>query len=106
MGSYQVEIARSARDEIRRLPGNMRQRMIRLLREFEQSPRPPNSTALNRAKLELPDDLAVEPRRLRLESWRIVYVVDDEAQSVLVLAVRKRPPYQYEDLNDLLRQLE
>jgi hypothetical protein len=32
-------------------------------------------------------------------------VVEDEAKQVLVLAIRKRPPYQYDDLAQLLDDL-
>ncbi|MGQ9682523.1 MAG: type II toxin-antitoxin system RelE family toxin, partial [Anaerolineae bacterium] len=44
----------------------------------------------------------VEARRLRLERWRIVYVVTEDDQTVDILAVRKRPPYDYGDLAALL----
>jgi hypothetical protein len=35
-----------------------------------------------------------------------MYAVDDEFQRIAVLAIRKRPPYDYEDLLDLLAGLE
>jgi hypothetical protein len=44
-------------------------------------------------------------RRLRLERWRVVYVVDEEWSEIGVLAVRKRPPYDYRDLPELLSEL-
>ena len=47
----------------------------------------------------------VEIRRLRLESWRIVYAIDAEWQAITVLAVRRRPPYQYDDLAQLIGRL-
>ena len=50
--------------------------------------------------------LTWEVRRIRLEGWRIIYAIDEEAKFVAVLAVRKRPPYDYEDLSDLLENLE
>jgi len=50
--------------------------------------------------------LDVEVRRLRLEYWRIIYVVDDQVAQVGELAIRKRPPYNYDDLPDLLAGLQ
>jgi mRNA interferase RelE/StbE len=44
----------------------------------------------------------VELRRIRMDPWRVVYVVSDAEAWVWVLAVRKRPPYDYEDLEELL----
>jgi len=44
-----------------------------------------------------------EPRRLKLGNWRIVYAVDDSVSWVWVLAVRKRPPYDYGDMSALLQ---
>jgi mRNA interferase RelE/StbE len=44
--------------------------------------------------------------RLRLDNWRIVYLIDREWDGIYVLAVRKRPPYQYQDLPDLLADAE
>ena len=37
-----------------------------------------------------------------LDNWRIVYVVSDDETAVDVVAVRKRPPYDYGDLAELL----
>lgn len=38
--------------------------------------------------------------------WRVIYAIDEEFQQVAVLAIRKRPPYDYEDISDLLANLE
>jgi mRNA interferase RelE/StbE len=57
------------------------------------------------------EDPATEPaagmelRRIRTASWRIVYVVEEADERITVLAVRKRPPYQYDDLDELLGNL-
>ena len=37
------------------------------------------------------------------DAWRVIYVVETEDKVVSVLAIRQRPPYQYEDLGDLTR---
>jgi mRNA interferase RelE/StbE len=47
----------------------------------------------------------VELRRIRMERWRIVYAVCDEEQWVWVLALRRRPPYDYDDLPELIARL-
>ncbi|MBW4497186.1 MAG: hypothetical protein KME26_29845 [Oscillatoria princeps RMCB-10] len=43
--------------------------------------------------------------RIRIDSWRVIYVVEEDIQLVTVLAVRKRPPYQYDDLVELISQV-
>jgi mRNA-degrading endonuclease RelE of RelBE toxin-antitoxin system len=42
--------------------------------------------------------------RLRLDAWRVVYPIDQEWDQVYVLAVRKRSPRQYEDLEELVTE--
>ncbi|WP_423224796.1 type II toxin-antitoxin system RelE family toxin [Candidatus Amarolinea aalborgensis] len=49
--------------------------------------------------------LAQEVRRLRLDKWRVVYAITEVESIVDVLAVRRRPPYDYGDLNALLSEL-
>lgn len=55
------------------------------------------------SELDITLDNSAELRRIRLESWRIVYLVESENELVSVLAVRKRPPYRYEDLDRLIK---
>lgn len=43
--------------------------------------------------------------RLRVGGWRIVYAVNEGQNWIWVLAIRKRPPYGYEDLADLVSSL-
>jgi len=40
-----------------------------------------------------------------LDRWRIIYVIDEVDLRVHVLAVRKRPPYDYGDLEQLLQSM-
>jgi len=90
----------AARDEIVKLPGHMRQQIRRAVDDLRGVPRPSNSCVLT-----IPDDLRienVEARRLRIDQWRVVYTIDSEWEVVTVLAVRKRPPYNYEDLQALM----
>lgn len=105
MGSYQVEVTQSARLDIRRLPGNIRQRVLRSLRALEQESQPHTSQPLNLDKAGLVLETDIEVRRVRIENWRIVYAVEIEIGLITVLAVRRRPPYKYDDLDDLIRSL-
>ena len=87
-----------------RLPGSFRQRVRRVIGAFANDPRPAKSSALDVAGLDLP--AGVEVRRYRLDPWRVVYAINEEAKWVWVLAVRRRPPYDYADLTDLLAALK
>ena len=95
--SYKVYILPRAGKEIDRLPGHMRQRIRRAVIGLRDDPRPVYG-------MQLDCDLAPgrEVWRLRLDAWRVVYLIDRKWGGVYVLAVRKRPPYKYEDLTSLL----
>ena len=47
-----------------------------------------------------------EIRRVRIERWRIVYAVNDGEGWVWILAIRRRPPYDYQDLAELAGRLQ
>jgi mRNA-degrading endonuclease RelE of RelBE toxin-antitoxin system len=102
MASYRVEVAREVRNEIRSLPGNVRQRVVRALRVLEADPRPADSRLLDPIKAGIELEEGVELHRIRMASWRIVYLIEEEWELVSVLAIRKRPPYQYDDLSELV----
>lgn len=102
MVSYQVHVRESAHQEIRQLPGHMRQRVIRCLRDLEKTPRPVASIALDLTDTSITLPVYAEVRRIRLDGWRIVYYLEDDIRLITVLAIRKRPPYQYDDLTLLL----
>jgi mRNA interferase RelE/StbE len=93
---YKVYVTPAAWKEMKNLPGQMRQRVRKVVGVLAENPRPPKSKAL-----EVPG-LISEVRRLRLDRWRIVYAITEADQAVDVLAVRKRPPYDYGDLATLL----
>jgi mRNA-degrading endonuclease RelE of RelBE toxin-antitoxin system len=98
---YQVWLKNEAKAEVRRLPGHMRQRVRRTIQDLSVEPRPHHSR-----QMRSPEGIELEVRRLRLERWRVIYVVDEKWSEVGVLAVRKRPPYDYEDLPNLLKELD
>jgi mRNA interferase RelE/StbE len=95
-------------DQRRELPGTVRQRLRRVIDGLGSDPRPHNSQELDLAKLGESVNVprGVELRRLRIEHWRIVYVVDENWEVVIVLTIRRRPPYDYEDLRDIIAGLQ
>jgi len=40
-----------------------------------------------------------------LDQWRLLYAVSHEEEIIDILAVRKRPPYDYGDLNKMLEDI-
>ena len=99
MSRYQVYTTPRALREAKELPGHVRQRVKRALRALADDPRPSASRALEVA------DFDRELRRLKLDNWRVVYTITETDGAVDVLAVRKRPPYDYGDLETLLSEL-
>ncbi len=100
MSRYTVYVTPAALKEIKQLPGHVKQSVIRLIRELADQPRPAQSRALDWPVAQY------ELRRFRLEKWRIVYSVVEQERLVDILAVRKRPPYDYGDLELLLKGIE
>jgi mRNA interferase RelE/StbE len=86
-----------------KLPGHVRQRLRRAIEALAQDPRPSGSRALDTSVLALP--LEIEIRRLRLDSWRLVYAIHTGENWVWVLGLQRRPPYDYADLPDLANKL-
>ena len=86
------------------LPGHVRQRVKRAIDGLVENPRPPGSRILDVSGLAMPRD--VEVLRLRIERWRVVYAVNEKEGWVWVLALRRRPPYDYGDLEKLAGKLE
>ena len=97
---YRLWIEDQAKAEVNRLPGHMRQRIRQAIRGLSLEPRPHDSRALKS-----PAVSELEVWRLRLEQWRVIYVVNEQSAEVGVLAIRKRPPYDYTDLPELLAGL-
>ncbi len=100
MSRYTVYLTPRAIADIKDLPGNIKQRVKREVSALAKNARPPNRKALKTA--ESNRDL----RWIRLERWRIVYSITESEQVIDVLTVRKRPPYNYGDLENLLKELQ
>jgi len=77
----------------------MRQRIKRAIDQLSENPRPAKSKVLD-----VPE-ISQELRRLRLDRWRIVYAITEEDNVIDVLAIRKRPPYDYGDLVTLIENI-
>jgi mRNA-degrading endonuclease RelE of RelBE toxin-antitoxin system len=86
-----------------KLPGHVRQRIRRAIEELSEKPRPSDTRQLDTATLDLP--IEVEIRRLRLESWRLVYAINDTEGWVWILGLHRRPPYDYDDLAAMATKL-
>lgn len=99
---YHVRLQATVYDERKALPGNIRQRVKNLIDSLAEEPRPHNSVELDLDEV----NTDWEIRRIRLGMWRVIYAIDEEFKQVAVLAIRKRPPYDYEDISDLLANLE
>ena len=119
MSPYIVYVTPTALEEVQDLPGHMRQRVRRAIAALADEPRPAESKALVRpiqeeardAQASAPNaedqsqESAHELRRIRLDRWRIVYAITESDQVIDVLTVRKRPPYDYGDLERLLSEM-
>lgn len=99
MSNYTVYIRPQPFQEIKSLRGNMRQRVRQAIGALRENPRPSQSK-----QLDVPFELDLW--RLRIDNWRIVYAISEAAQIVDILTVRKRPPYNYQDLGIMLADLE
>ncbi|MCB0191969.1 MAG: type II toxin-antitoxin system RelE/ParE family toxin [Anaerolineae bacterium] len=99
MSRYTLYILPQTFNAIKTLPGNIRQRVKRAIDQLADDPRPTQSKILTVA------DAEYELRRLRLGRWRIIYAITEAEKFVDVLAVRKRPPYDYGDLEALLQEI-
>ena len=54
--------------------------------------------------LELP--AGVEIRRLRIDPWKVVYAIHETEGWIWVLSIRRRPPYDYDDLQALADRIQ
>lgn len=87
---YQLRFSKEAQQQLTRLPGNIRQRVRRLIATLTHNPRPPEAKRME-------DDLA-DYYRIRLENYRVIYTVDDDIVLVEIIRIMKRSLKTYEDL--------
>ena len=106
MTRFTVYITPSALEEIKDLPGNVRQRVKRAVHELAENAAPSSSKFLDLTGLAPDIDPGKKLRRIRLDRWRIVYSISESEKIIDVLAIRKRPPYDYGDLGKLLDEIK
>lgn len=98
--NYRVSVAPSAQADVKRLPGHVRQRVRGSISALSTEPRPA------RAKRLRFDASSFEVWRLRIDGWRVLYAIfESDPRRVAVIAVRRRPPYAYGDLEELFSGL-
>lgn len=78
---YGVLLSGAAERDRRKLAPEIRSRITRALLALEQDPRPPGVTKLSGTS---------DGWRIRVGDYRILFEVDDDAQTVLVLRVAHR----------------
>jgi mRNA interferase RelE/StbE len=101
MTRCRVRILPDALAEIDRLPGHVRGRVRRSIMALREDQQPPQSKQLD---YELGH--AQEVWRLRIDKWRLVYLVDRDWHGIFVLTVRRRPPYNYDNLDALVEETD
>ena len=93
-----ASLSSDAFEDFKRLPGNIRRLLISAIDDLETNPRPHTSK-----KLIIAEETR-EIRRLRIDKWRINYLV--EANRPIIIGIRHRPPYDYSDLQRLINNIE
>jgi mRNA interferase RelE/StbE len=78
--AYTVILSRSAEKDLDRLPEKIHQRVTRKLLEMEHNPRPHGVQKLH----------GYDGYRIRISDYRVLYLIDDDAKTVEILAVGHR----------------
>jgi mRNA interferase RelE/StbE len=100
---YRLLIEPKAYAERKSLPGHVRGRVRQAIEGLATDPRPVGSQTLDVSGLDIPPE--VELRRIRLDRWRVIYAVCDAERWIWVWGVRRRPPYDYDDLPELVSRI-
>jgi mRNA interferase RelE/StbE len=77
---YRLEVSRTAHRQIRRLPARTQERINNIIAGLAEEPRPPGVKKLT----------AREGYRIRAGDYRILYRIDDGAQSIVIFRVMSR----------------
>ncbi len=81
MGSYRIQIVRSAQKDIRGLPGTVRNRVVIKIYQLAQTPRPSGCEKLKGSK---------SSYRIRIGDYRVVYRIKEEMILIEVLRAGHR----------------
>jgi len=106
VNQYSVYITPSALREVKALPGNVRQRVKRAIDDLATNPHPSGSKILDLSDPQIRPAVDCDICRLRIEKWRVLYTITPSERTIDVLAVRRRPPYDYGDLQQLLGDVQ
>lgn len=100
MSDYKVYVTPACFKETKSLPGHIRQNVRKVISDLADNPRSSQSKVLNLPHVE------AELRRFRLGKWRVLYAIVEADKAVDVFAIRKRSPYDYGDLEELIEDIE
>ncbi len=78
---YDLELERSAERDLSALPPQVFDRVIERIRQLGGDPRPPGCRKIAGS---------VNDWRIRVGDYRVIYEIDDPAQTVRVMRVRRR----------------
>ena len=79
-GNYKIEIKKSAVKEIKSLPENYLQRILKLIKSLSVNPRPHNCKKLS----------GKDNYRIRIGVYRIIYSINDDKLVVYIIKVGHR----------------
>ena len=103
MEPYTVRLTKTVHQARKDIPAKVRQALVGIIDSLAANPQPNTSKVLD------PKDQSHtkgwEIRRIRHTDWRVIFAIHQDWKEVLILAIRQRPPYSYDDLADLLSEL-
>jgi mRNA-degrading endonuclease RelE of RelBE toxin-antitoxin system len=91
--SYRIRYTEEAKDALKEVPGNYRQRLRREIEALAYEPRPPHAQPLR----------GDTPHRykIRLDRWRLIYRVLEDEETIRILRIRlKTGPETYDNLDE------
>jgi mRNA interferase RelE/StbE len=91
--SYRIRYTEEAKDALKEVPGNYRQRLRREIEALVYEPRPPHAHPL---RGDIPGRY-----KIRLDRWRLIYRVLGDEGTIRILRIRvKTGPETYTDLQE------
>lgn len=84
---YRLDFMPGVQSTLRELPARLRQDISEILLDLRDEPQPPDSFPLQRELAGL--------YRIRVDGWRIIYAIEEEAQVVRIESIRPRNEQTY-----------
>jgi mRNA interferase RelE/StbE len=78
---YEILLEKQAEKDLKKLPNDVFQRIIPVIRGLSQNPRPVGCLKLKNS---------LQDYRIRVGDYRIIYEIDDNNQTVKVMKIRHR----------------